>query len=113
MFMKQFKCGDYDIIFKVTGKYITPCLPELVKYILPTTDIVLQHRHDQDDYQYCEIFGIRPMLMESLMCYKTDVPLDESIAHFFHGYTIQRLPPIGIIPDWRTTRSSGDTLTYL
>ena len=112
MFMKQFNCRDYDIIFKVTGKYIIPCLPELMKYILPTTDIVLQHRNDQG-YQYCEIFGIRPNLMNSLMCYQTALPLEKSLAQFCHGHNIQRLPPIGIKPDWRTTRSHGDTLTYL
>ena len=112
-FMKQFNSQDYDIIFKVTGKYIAPHLLELVKYILPTTDIVLQHRNDKDGGQHCEIFGIRPNLMDSLMRYKTDLSLEKSLTQFCHGRIIQRLPPIGIKPEWRIARSFGDTLTYM
>ena len=110
--MKHFIFHEYDFIFKITGKYIIPCLPDLVKYILPSTELILQHIH-YDVWQNSEIFGIRTNLMYDLMRHKTELTLEKSLSSFSHERKIQRLAPIGITPEWRTLRSFGDVLTYL
>ena len=109
--MHRFPLDDYDMLFKVTGTYIAPCLSECLSYILPTTDLVLQHRCTKTLHN-TEIIGARPSIMRELMKYKTHLSLQKSLYKFAQTRTVQRLPPIGISHTFRTA-SNGITLAYL
>jgi len=102
----------YDIVFKVTCKYIVPGLSELLKHIHPLSDFVLQSRFSTT-FQHCEILGARPCLLRELMTYNTQNSLERSLYLFSQHYTFQRLPAINILPEWYVPRSDGSTLLYL
>jgi hypothetical protein len=109
--MHHFPLDDYDMVFKVTGTHIVPCLSECLSYISPDTEIVLQHRRTKS-MQNIEVIGARPSIMRELMKYKTDLSLQKSLYIFAQTRTVQRLPPIGISHNFRTP-SDGISLTYL
>ena len=102
----------YDIVFKVTCKYIVPGLSELLQHIHPLSDFILQSRFSTN-VQHCEVIGARPGLLRELMKYKTNISLEESLHLFSRQYISKRLPTIKILPEYRTPRSDGKVLLYL
>lgn len=112
--MSYFKeLQNYDLIFKVTGKYFLPELKNILTSIPENIDIVLQNSTDTAS-QNCEIFGVKPSIMFEIL---KDVDTNRTMEEALLGtvltgkYRTCRLPPLK--PYKKVARGDGKILDYL
>lgn len=104
----------FDMVVKVTGKYVLPELEaELVK-MPPGTAIVYQNKHAAG-WQNCEVFGFWTNMFESIY---TDACLQEKLmevclsdVHERLGVQAHRLPPLQVA--YPVPRTDGTQLAVL
>ena len=103
--------ASYDMVIKVTAKYIIPGLAEQCNTIDPCVDLILQHRTDTCG-QNCEVFGARPFLFSKMLTNAAD-GMESNLAECMSIHPFQRMDPLALPVEWRVPRSHGDILTYL
>jgi hypothetical protein len=115
--LKYFKddFNNYDIIIKITGKYFTPDLENIIEYIPKNTDIILQNQ-DFTHGQNCEIFGFKPQKIYNILhntesYYPTENILYNIREYKTNFYNILKLPPLKI--DNNVKRGDGTILKFL
>ena len=104
----------FDLVFKITAKYIFPKMKKTITYIPKLTNVLVQHRHCFW-VQNSEIFAMRPyVLCEFMSNIMHNCMMERTLFQFTYKYpnTI-RLPKIKIKKDWRVARGNGSKLRYL
>lgn len=112
-FNKEFK--QYDIVFKITGKYFIPHFDEKINFdnIPKGTQIVFQNRTDTAG-QNTEVIGFAPSVFKEIIVQiDDDTTIEELVAGINKKklYKTYRLPKLKL--DAFTKRSDGSTLRYL
>ena len=104
---------NYDIIFKITGKYFIPEFKSIIKTIPNDTDIVFQHleiTHGQNT----ELVGFKSELFIDIINEITENKTFEDVMYdikISNKYKTYRFPMLKL--DEYTNRSDGSTLVYL
>jgi hypothetical protein len=104
---------DYDIIFKITGKYFIPDFEYIVTTIPDDTDIVFQNlqiTHGQNT----ELVGFRPNIIKDIILNISHEKSFENVmreVQYNDKYIKHRFPPL--ILDEYAKRSDGSILYYL
>ena len=104
---------EYDIIFKITGKYFIPNFESVITTIPDDTDIVFQNlqiTHGQNT----ELVGFKPELIKDIILNISHEKSFENViseVQFNNQYTKHRFQPL--ILDEYARRSDGSTLIYL
>ena len=104
---------EYDIIFKITGKYFIPNFESVITTIPDDTDIVFQNlqiTHGQNT----ELVGFKPELIKDIILNISHEKSFENVmreVQFNNEYTKHRFQPL--ILDEYARRSDGSTLIYL
>lgn len=104
---------DYDIIFKITGKYFIPNFDYVITTIPNDTDIIFQNlqiTHGQNT----ELIGFRPDLIKDIILNISHEKSFENVmreVQYNNEFTKYRLQPL--ILDEYAKRSDGSTLVYL
>lgn len=110
---EYFKFKNYDMVFKLTAKYKLPTLEESVAK-LPKSKYVLQ-RAGNNDWQPCEIYGIKGTILKRTIkdlksVYDDEKPvLENKIPQVVKK--AKRLPKLKNLASYK--RASGDHLHYL
>jgi len=106
--------NNYDIIIKITGKYFTPDLEDIIKYIPKNTDIILQNQNFTHG-QNCEILGFNPQkiyyILKNINDYPTEYILYNIREYKSDSYNIFKLPPLKINNNIK--RGDGIILKFL
>ena len=108
-----FDFKEYDIIFKVTGKYFIPELKNVVKNIPYNTDFVLQNI-SSNDYQHTEIVGFKIQSIKSVLNLITiNITFEMALYEIVQSkkYKCYRLPILKL--DAFTERGDGSVLKEL
>lgn len=118
-FKEYFK--NYDIIFKVTGKYFIPSLEKIIRHIKPDCILLFQHLHNTKyEEQNTEITGYHSSILYEITnsiqkIKKTDYqPSYEKQIKTIQKhktYKTYRLPPLKL--EEFTQRGDGSILKYL
>ena len=104
---------EYDIIFKITGKYFIPNFDYVITNIPDDTDIVFQNlqiTHGQNT----ELIGFRPELIKDIILNISHEKSFENVmreVQYNNEYTKYRFQPL--ILDEYAKRTDGSTLIYL
>lgn len=104
---------EYDIIFKITGKYFIPNFESVITTIPDDTDIVFQNlqiTHGQNT----ELVGFKPELIKDIILNISHEKSFENVINevqFNNEYTKHRFQPL--LLDEYARRSDGSTLIYL
>ena len=104
---------EYDIIFKITGKYYIPNFDYVITTIPNDTYIIFQNlqiTHGQNT----ELIGFRPDLIKDIILNISHEKSFENVmreVQYNNEYTKYRLQPL--ILDEYAKRSDGSTLVYL
>jgi hypothetical protein len=104
---------EYDIIFKITGKYFIPNFDYVITTIPDDTDIVFQNlqiTHGQNT----ELVGFRPNIIKDIILNISHEKSFENVmreVQYNNEYIKHRFPPL--ILDEYARRSDGSTLIYL
>lgn len=91
----------YDIVIKLTGKYILPQLEDTLRMIPKTASIIYQHTKNDDIYwQHSEIFGCKKEFVKSIYekIWKGTQFMEEAIydVHKRLGVSAFTLPPLQV-----------------
>lgn len=104
---------NYDLVFKITGKYFLPDFKDMLEYIPRNIDIVIQN-NDSTHGQNCEIFGIKPFKTIEFLNLITDNHAMEQALYEMsqkEKEKTRRLRPL--IPDKKVHRGDRRVLNYL
>lgn len=104
---------NYDIIFKITGKYYLPELENIVNYIPIDSEIILQNQENTFG-QNSEIVGIKPSILKEVMDRITFFDNFERTLNSIKcgkNYKTYKMPKL--IIDKLVKRSDGSVLEYL
>jgi hypothetical protein len=113
----QLNDTNYDMIFKVTGKYVLPHLNYLMKHVPVGTDVLVQHHVSHElGFQNTEYFAAKPSVFRFIFQQMTfDLFLEQGIYQILldnhHQWQCYRMPPLTL--DTRTPRGDNAILTYL
>ena len=110
------KLLDYDMVFKITGKYFIPQFESVIQNmnISKDTDIVLQCLYcNKFKWQHSEIIGIKPSKILDLMNLIENKPFEMMLYERIKDdkFKIDRLPRFEI--ENNIKRNDGSILTYL
>ena len=115
-----FDFRDFDVIFKVTGKYIVPGIDKHLLN-LPRADLYLQSfiLHERE-LQFSEIFGMTRQLWPDYIRYATQEQakdannvVEYSLYHFSQPKEVYELPRLDVPISSLVKRGNGDHLTRL
>ena len=85
---------NFDIIFKVTGKYFIPNLENQLKYIPKDAELILQNRSDTYG-QNTEIIGIKTSLIKPIISLlNSRNNFETTISKIKNNYKYYRLPSL-------------------
>ena len=99
---------EYDMIFKITGKYFLPEFESMSKKIPPDSQLIIQNRHNF--LQNSEIVGMRSHLLVPIIS-KIDFMFEKTIGSIIHDYTTYRLYTLKM--DKKVARNNGSVLDSL
>lgn len=110
--LSVFDFSQYDLIFKITGKYYIPDFEKVIEYIPDDADIVLQNQINTHG-QNTEIIGLSPSIIKNIIAQIDIEKTFEQVAKSLYcsNYNIYRLPPL--VPKIKVERSDGSILEYL
>ena len=111
----HFDFSAYDLVVKVTAKYIVPDVQaRLAMACTPETEMVVQYRH-KPWWQQCELFGMKPVMFRRwLSCPLVGMYLEAALyVTMLFVKKGARLEKIPIAQEWRLARSDGATLLVL
>jgi hypothetical protein len=106
--LEFFDFSEYDIIFKVTGKYYSSMLENLLPYIPSDAQIIFQYNRNTKG-QNSEIVGIKTTMFKQIID-KINTTFEKCLKNIKNLITY-RLPPLSI--DKKVSRSDGSVLDFL
>lgn len=108
--LEFFDFSEYDIIFKVTGKYYSSMFEICLQYIPIDAQIILQYKTDTNG-QNSEIVGIKSTMFKQVIEEINNNTSFEKVLKNTKNLISYRLPPLSI--DKKVTRSDGSILDFL
>ena len=108
--LEIFDFSEYDIIFKVTGKYYSSMFETFLPYIPSDAQIILQYNRNTDE-QNSEVVGIKSTMFKQVIEEINNNTTFEKVLKNTKNLISYRLPPLSI--DKKVSRSDGSILDFL
>jgi len=108
--LEFFDFSEYDIIFKITGKYYSSMFETVLPYIPSDAQIILQYNRNTEG-QNSELVGIKTTMFKQIIeKINTNTSFEKCLKNIKNLITY-RLPPLSI--DKKVSRSDGSVLDFL
>ena len=105
----------FDLVFKITAKYVFPDINKIITCIAKHTNVVVQNRRRTfTGWQNSEIFALRPSLLYEFISSNKKSFMEKSLFQYTKTRRGKiRLPRIAIEKSWQVARGDGSILKYL
>lgn len=109
--LEFFDFSEYDIIFKVTGKYYSSMLENFLPYIPSDAQLIFQYNKSNTSEENSEVVGIKTTMFKQIIDKININTSFEMALKNIKNLITYRLPPLSI--DKKVNRSDGSVLNFL
>jgi hypothetical protein len=109
--LEFFDFSEYDIIFKVTGKYYSSMFENFLPYIPSDAQLIFQYNRSNISEENSEVVGIKTTMFKDIIDKININTRFELALKNSKNLITYRLPPLSI--DKKVNRSDGSVLNFL